>query len=81
MKTTVDLPETLLAEIRALAERRGLTVRAVFEESLRAFVQQEESRPKSKTFGLAHRVVKGSKFPSMRFAKMLKATAPDRMPE
>jgi metal-responsive CopG/Arc/MetJ family transcriptional regulator len=81
MKTTIDLPETLLAEVRAVAEKRGWTVRVVFEESLRAFVQQEETRAKSKPFRLAHTVVKGRTFPSMSFAEMLQATAPDRLPE
>jgi metal-responsive CopG/Arc/MetJ family transcriptional regulator len=81
MKTTIDLPETLLAEVRAVADRRGWTMRVVFEESLRAFVHQEESRAKIKPFRLAHSVVKGRKFPSMSFAEMIEATAPDRLPE
>ena len=81
MKTTIDLPETLLEEVRAVADRRGWTVRVVFEESLRAFIQQEELRATTKPFRLAHTVVKGRKFPSMSFAEMLEATAPDRLPE
>jgi predicted transcriptional regulator len=81
MKTTVDLPDTLLAEVRAVAERRGWTVRVVFEESLRAFVQQEEVRARRQPFRLAHTIVKGRKFPEMSFAEMLEATAPNRLPE
>jgi metal-responsive CopG/Arc/MetJ family transcriptional regulator len=81
MKTTVDLPENLLAEVRATAERRGWNVRVVFEESLRAFLQQEELRERKPSFRLAHTVVGGDKFPDLTFSEMLQATMPDRFSE
>jgi hypothetical protein len=81
VKTTVDLPEDLLAEVRAKAEQRGWTVRLVFEESLRAFLQQEQAPLNQPPFRLAHTVVQGDEFPGMTFAQMLEATAPDRLPE
>ena len=79
MKTTIDLPETLLADVRAAAERRGWTVRVVFEESLREFVEREQSKAATEPFRLAHTVVRGSEFPAMSFAQMLEATDPDRL--
>ena len=78
MKTTVDLPENLLAEVRAEAERRGWTVRVVFEESLRAFLQREHQPGSKPQFRLAHTVVQGREFPGMNFSEMLDATDPSR---
>ena len=80
MKTTVDLPENLLTEVRAAAERRGWTVRVVFEESLRAFLQREEASIRDEPFRLAHTVVHGREFPGMSFTQMLEATDPNRLP-
>jgi len=80
MKTTVDLPEALLEEVRAVASRRGWTVRVVFEESLRAFVQQQDLGAEKQPFRLAHTVVRGKAFPAMSFNEMLQATALDRRP-
>ena len=81
MKTTVDLPEALLAEVRDVAERRGWTVRVVFEESLRAFLQQQKTETEVKPFKLAHTAVGGGEFPDMTFTQMLEATNPDRRSE
>jgi hypothetical protein len=80
VKTTVDLPENLLTEVRAAAERRGWTVRVVFEESLRAFLQQEEISDRHQPFRLAHTVVQGQEFPAMSFTQMLEATDSNRFP-
>ncbi|CAN5294386.1 hypothetical protein BH23ACT9_BH23ACT9_06910 [soil metagenome] len=35
MKTTIDLPDDLLAAVRERARQRGTTMRAVLEEALR----------------------------------------------
>ncbi len=51
----------------------------VFEESLRAFLQQDESSTKPEPFRLAHTVVRGVEFPDMTFADMLEATNPGRL--
>jgi hypothetical protein len=80
MKTTVDLPATLLSEVRAAADKRGWTVRVVFEESLRAFLEREDVRSTPEPFRLAHTVIQGREFPAMSFAEMLGATSPDRWP-
>lgn len=64
-----------------MAEKRGWTVRVVFEESLRAFVQREELLAVSEPFRLSHSVVKGREFPKMNFAQMLEASAPERLDE
>ena len=83
MKATVDLPENLLSEARNLAESRGWTVRVVFEESLRAFLENEANRPKTEPFRLQHTVVGGHGLasPGMTFAEMLEASGIDRRPE
>ncbi len=81
MKATIDLPENLLTEVKAAAGRRGWTVRLVFEESLRAFLQNEEIAGKKEAFRLGHTVVQGREFPGMTFAEMLEATGPNRLPE
>ena len=80
MKTTVDLPENFLAEVRAAAQRRGWTVDVVIEESIRTFLRQEATPAGQQPFRLAHTVVQGQEFPDMTFADMLEATAPDRLP-
>jgi hypothetical protein len=80
MKTTIDLPENLLAEVRLEAERRGWTVRILFEESLRAFLHTDGSTRKTQPFRLAHTVVRGHEFPALSFAEMLEATTPNRLP-
>ena len=38
MKTTVEIPDSLLAEARQLASREGTTVRALVEEGLRRII-------------------------------------------
>ncbi len=38
MKTTVEIPDSLLDEVRKLAAREGTTVRALIEEGLRRLV-------------------------------------------
>lgn len=79
MKTTVDLPETLLADVRETAERKGWTVRVVFEESLRAFISRQAEEANRKPHQLVHTVVQGTNFPGMSFSEMLDATAPNRL--
>jgi metal-responsive CopG/Arc/MetJ family transcriptional regulator len=81
MKTTVDLPEALLEEVRDVADQRGWTVRVVFEESLRAFLERQKTEAESQPFTLAHTIVGGSELPDLSFAQMLEATDPDRRSE
>ncbi len=44
MKTTVELPDALLAEARALAASSGLTLRELIEEGLRHSLQKRKTR-------------------------------------
>ncbi len=81
MKATVDISENLLNEVREAAERRGWTVRVMFEESLRAFLDREDMREERAPFRLAHTVVRGGEAPAMSFAEMLEATGPNRLGE
>ena len=77
MKATIDLPENLLAEARIAARNRGWTVRALFEESLRSFLDAEPPG-RGAPFRLRHRIVKGKEAPTMSFAEMLEASGVDR---
>jgi len=78
VETTVDLPESLLEEVRLVAERRGWTLKTVFEESLRNFVEMEELRKDAPLFRLQHTIVTGKKPPSMTFAEMIEMSYLDR---
>lgn len=44
MKTTVEIADGLLAEARKVADRRGVTLRAVIEEGLRVVVKTSSRR-------------------------------------
>ena len=44
MRTTVDLDEALISAAKALAREGGLTLSAVVEEALRAFLDAARSR-------------------------------------
>ena len=44
MKTTVDIADALLDEARRVADRRGITLRAVIEEGLRYVVKAGSRR-------------------------------------
>lgn len=81
MKATIDLPEALLEETRNAAERHGWSVKLVFEESLRAFLQNEKLQSAESAFRLNHTVVNGERFPAMSFSQMLDATGPNRFSE
>lgn len=78
MKATIDLPESLLAEVREVADRKGWKVKTVFEASLRQFVDREQAVP-SKPFKLKRTTVKGESWPDLTFAEMLQMTDPDRL--
>jgi hypothetical protein len=80
MKTTVDLPANLLDEARDAAQRRGWTIRVVFEESLRAFLEADARQAKAAPLRLRHTIVKGTAVPEMTFAEMLEASGIDRGP-
>jgi hypothetical protein len=44
MKTTVEIPDSLLAEARRVASREGTTVRALVEEGLRRILGERKRR-------------------------------------
>jgi hypothetical protein len=45
MKTTVEIPDALFAEAKALAQKKGVTLRQLIEEGLRESVR-EHRKPK-----------------------------------
>jgi hypothetical protein len=45
MRTTVDMPDGLLEEAKAVAERRKITLRDFMEEALRSSIEAERQRP------------------------------------
>lgn len=47
MKTTVELPDTLFAEVKQMAAERGLTMRSILEESLRRAVEEYRNAPRA----------------------------------
>jgi Bacterial antitoxin of type II TA system, VapB len=46
MKTTVDISDALLDDARKMADRRGVTLRALIEEGLRHVVKSGARRPR-----------------------------------
>ena len=44
MKTTIELPKSLLAEAKALAARENTTLRALIEEALRAVIKRSKAK-------------------------------------
>jgi hypothetical protein len=56
MKTTVEIPDRLLAEARRVAAREGTTVRSLIEEGLRRVVAE---RKQPSTFRLRRATFKG----------------------
>lgn len=46
MKTTINIPDILGRQVKALARKRGITITAFIEESLRARLQQEKQLEK-----------------------------------
>ncbi len=44
MKTTVEIPDSLLAEAKRLAVREGTTIRALIEQALRRIVQERATQ-------------------------------------
>ena len=56
MKTTVEIPDSLLAEARKLASREGTTVRALVQEGLRRIIAE---RKRADTFRLRKATFKG----------------------
>lgn len=57
MKTTVEIPDSLLEDARKLATREGTTVRALVMEGLRRIVAE---RKRSRAFRLRKATFKGS---------------------
>jgi len=45
MKTTIELPDDLLIEAKAVAARRRTTLKAMMEHALRREVMQEQHKP------------------------------------
>jgi hypothetical protein len=56
MKTTVEIPDALLAEARKLAAREGTTVRALIEQGLRHIIRE---RKRAAAFRLRKATFKG----------------------
>jgi hypothetical protein len=56
MKTTVEIPDVLLAEARKLAARDGTTVRALIEQGLRRIIDE---RKRAGAFRLRKSTFKG----------------------
>ena len=56
MKTTVEIPDSLLEEVRKLASREGTTVRALIEEGLRRIIAE---RAQAGAFHLRKATFKG----------------------
>lgn len=52
MKTTVEIPNSLLAEIRKLAVQDGTTLKTLMEEGLRRILEERRERRKGKPFKL-----------------------------
>lgn len=44
MKTTVEIPDSLLAETKRLAAQQGTTVRGLIEQALRRLIQERANR-------------------------------------
>lgn len=57
MKTTVYIPDSLLAEAQRLARREGTTLKALVQEGLRRVVEQHKQQ---KTFQLRKASFKGN---------------------
>ena len=45
MRTSIDLPDALMARAKRLARRRGTTLRALIEEGLLAVLKSQASEP------------------------------------
>jgi hypothetical protein len=58
MKTTVEIPDSILDEARKVAAREGSTVRALVEEGLRKVIA--ERRQRAGTFRLRKATFRGS---------------------
>jgi len=56
MKTTVEIPDSLLEEAKSLASREGTTIRALVEEGLRRTLAE---RKRAKEFRLRKATFKG----------------------
>jgi CRISPR/Cas system-associated protein Csm6 len=56
MKTTVEIPDSLLEEARKLASREGTTIKALVVESLRRIITE---RKRAKAFRLRKVTFKG----------------------
>jgi Bacterial antitoxin of type II TA system, VapB len=56
MKTTVEIPDSLLDEVRRVASREGRTVRALVEEGLRRVLAE---RKRTRVFRLRKATFKG----------------------
>lgn len=46
MKTTIDIPDALLAEAQALARRDGTTLKALTTEGLRRVIAEKKAKKK-----------------------------------
>lgn len=59
MKTTIEITDSLLKRARRLAESRGITLRALVEQSLRESLAAEKANNNRKPFQLADGSVSG----------------------
>jgi predicted transcriptional regulator len=55
MKTTVEIPDSLLREVRRLASEQRTTVRAILEQALRRLVAERGARHRFRLRGASFR--------------------------
>lgn len=60
MKTTIEIPDPLLNQVRELASRQNSTVKALVESGLRTVIRESEARQSSAGFHLRRASFEGN---------------------